>query len=100
MNHYKRSAANPHKHEFVSFMTGLDEIRRFSQVSMKPVALWEQVVVMATKAKQTVNVDSLNLPLHFNSHRPKTQLKMFGDVLGGQGRAATVSQFQGSVQRS
>lgn len=60
---------------------------------MKTAALREQVVVMATKAKQTVNVDSLNLPLHFNSHQLKTQLKTFGDVLGGQGGAATMSQF-------
>jgi len=40
--------------------------RRFNQDGMKTAALRETVVIKAAKQEQTVNVDSLHLPLHFD----------------------------------
>lgn len=54
--------------------------RRFNQDGMKTAALREKVVIPAAKKEQTVNVDSLHLPLHLDRERLETQLKMIGDV--------------------
>lgn len=54
--------------------------RRFDQDGMKTAALREKVVNQAAKKEQTVNVDSLHLPLHFDRERLETQLKMIGNV--------------------
>lgn len=56
--------------------------RRFDQAGMKIAALREEAVIKAAKKEQTVNVDSLHLPLHFDRDRLETQLKMIGDVFG------------------
>lgn len=56
--------------------------RRFYQDGVKTAALWEQVVFMADRKEQTVNVDSQHLSLHFDRDWLETQLKMFEGVLG------------------
>ena len=45
----------------------VEELRqRFGRGGMKTASLREQVVIMADKKEQTVRVDSLPVPLHFD----------------------------------
>lgn len=63
----------------------------------RPATVTQQVIIIATKNKETVNVNSLHLPLLSDSDQLEAQLSLFGDVLGysnsEQDRAAQMSKL-------